>query len=122
MYTICSLQNPSGYPLTDQGHWGDVISHLIYGENPAAHHFGLGGNKVREHQTGTITQHEAVGNVESLIRKERERERDGEREAVLQSPSPYLTWKCFVLPGVSETGTFLPLKMVLMVELLPTLG
>ena len=33
-----------------------------------------------------------------------------------------LTWKCFVLPGVAETGTFLPWKRVLMVELFPTFG
>lgn len=32
------------------------------------------------------------------------------------------TWKCFVLPGVAETGTFFLSKRALMVELLPTLG
>ena len=32
------------------------------------------------------------------------------------------TWKCLVCPGVAETETFLFRKIVLMVELLPTLG
>lgn len=32
------------------------------------------------------------------------------------------TWKCFVRPGVAETDTFLFPRIVLMVELLPTLG
>ena len=32
------------------------------------------------------------------------------------------TWKCLVLPGVSDTGTFLSCRMALMLELLPTLG
>uniref|UniRef100_A0A6B0TTU5 Putative secreted protein n=1 Tax=Ixodes ricinus TaxID=34613 RepID=A0A6B0TTU5_IXORI len=31
-------------------------------------------------------------------------------------------WKCFVLPGVVDTDTFLWLSRALMVELLPTLG
>ena len=32
------------------------------------------------------------------------------------------TWKCFVRPGVAETGTFLSFKRVLIVELFPTFG
>lgn len=32
------------------------------------------------------------------------------------------TWKCLVWPGVADTDTFLLPMMVLMVELLPTLG
>lgn len=32
------------------------------------------------------------------------------------------TWKCFVRPGVADTDTFLFPRIVLMVELLPTLG
>jgi len=32
------------------------------------------------------------------------------------------TWKCFVLPGVADTGTFFIFSMLLIVELLPTLG
>lgn len=32
------------------------------------------------------------------------------------------TWKCFVRPGVADTDTFLSPRIVLMVELLPTLG
>jgi hypothetical protein len=33
-----------------------------------------------------------------------------------------LTWKCFVLPGVAETGTFFVRNKALIVELLPTFG
>lgn len=32
------------------------------------------------------------------------------------------TWKCFVRPGVAETGTFLSFRRVLIVELFPTFG
>ena len=32
------------------------------------------------------------------------------------------TWKCLVLPGVTETGTFLVCSIALIVELFPTFG
>ena len=34
----------------------------------------------------------------------------------------FLTWKCFVLPGVDDTDTFLYCNNELIVELLPTFG
>ena len=38
------------------------------------------------------------------------------------SSSKTRVWKCLVLPGVSETRTFLAASSLLMVELLPTFG
>ena len=32
------------------------------------------------------------------------------------------TWKCFVRPGVADTGTFFVCRIALMVELFPTFG
>ena len=40
----------------------------------------------------------------------------------VRTVSTGFTWKCFVFPGVAETGTFFVCMRALMVELLPTLG
>ena len=68
-----------GYSLTDEGDWRNMIPHLIDGEDAIADHFSLRGDKVWEDKTWTITQHQAVTNIERLDSKE-ERGREGERK------------------------------------------
>lgn len=46
---ISPLQHMAWNPLADEGHWRNVVTELVYGQDSTAHHFCLGGEEAGEH-------------------------------------------------------------------------
>lgn len=107
-----------------------MISHLVNGQDPRADHLSFGRNKRGHDQTWAVTEAQAWLHIQSLWGKGN---RNSHTLAFLlieritwirmeRFKEQSCTWKCLVCPGVAETETFLSLRIVLMVELFPTLG
>ena len=81
-----------------------MVPQLVYGEDATAHHLRLGGEKGREDETGTITQHQVLTHIQSL-----------QEQNETQSPQ---TWPQAILddlkvlssPRSSRDGNFLALE------------
>lgn len=100
-----------------------MISHLVDREDPTANHLRFGRHKRWHHQAGAVTQTEAWLHVQGLKVTSQVMTAHGkQRREGAQDKEQGHTWKCLVWPGVADTDTFLLPMMVLMVELLPTLG
>lgn len=55
-----------GLLLGYKGGRGDVVPHLVDGQDPTAHQLCLGGDKGWEHQPRTVAQHQRVIDVQCL--------------------------------------------------------
>lgn len=100
-----------------------MVSHLVDREDPIANHLCFGGHERWHHQARAVTQAEARLHVQGLKVTQQVMTAHGKwKEEECWDEQRGHTWKCLVWPGVADTDTFLLPMMVLMVELLPTLG